>query len=225
MRLLIVEDERKLARLLQGLLQDENHAVDLAFDGEEAMEFVRSGDYDLIILDVMLPRMDGLEVCREIRAKRIQTPILMLTARTSVEDRVAGLDAGADDYLSKPFDLDELAARVRALLRRSGGRTNPLLTHGDIHFDPASNLVTYKGKNISLSSRELMVLAALIEKPGAVLSRAQLVDKVYGWNDEVESNTIEVHVHALRKKLSPGVIRNIRGLGYMLSNNESPCVD
>src|SRR5258708_10340877 len=125
MRLLIVEDERKLARLLQGLLQDENHAVDLAFDGEEAMEFVRSGDYDLILLDVMLPRIDGLEVCRQIRGKRIQTPILMLTARTSIEDRVAGLDAGADDYLTKPFAFAELLARIRALSRRgsppSGG--------------------------------------------------------------------------------------------------------
>ena len=225
MRLLLIEDDYMLGNSIRTGFYPYGFTVDWTQDGIAAEAALAAETYSAVLLDLGLPRKSGLEVLKKMRSDSNGTPVIILSASDRVLNRIEGLDAGADDYLSKPFDLDELAARVRALLRRSGGRTSPLLTHGDIHFDPASNTVAYKGKNIALSSRELMVLAALIEKPGAVLSRAQLVDKVYGWNDEVESNTIEVHIHTLRKKLSPGVIRNIRGLGYMLAGEENSCVN
>ncbi|AMP04615.1 response regulator [Collimonas pratensis] len=223
MRILLIEDDYMLGNSIRKGFYPYGFTVDWTQDGIAAEAALAAESYSAVLLDLGLPRKSGLEVLKKMRADGNSTPVIILSASDRVLNRIEGLDAGADDYLNKPFDLDELAARVRALLRRSGGRTNPQLVHGDIHFDPASNTVAYKGKQVGLSGRELMVLAALIEKPGAVLSRAQLVDKVYGWNDEVESNTIEVHIHALRKKLAPGVIRNIRGLGYMLSSSDSLC--
>ncbi|AMP15328.1 response regulator transcription factor [Collimonas pratensis] len=223
MRILLIEDDYMLGNSIRKGFYPYGFTVDWTQDGIAAEAALAAESYSAVLLDLGLPRKSGLEVLKKMRADGNSTPVIILSASDRVLNRIEGLDAGADDYLNKPFDLDELAARVRALLRRSGGRTNPQLVHGDIHFDPASNTVAYKGKQVGLSGRELMVLAALIEKPGAVLSRAQLVDKVYGWNDEVESNTIEVHIHALRKKLAPGVIRNIRGLGYMLSSSDGLC--
>jgi two-component system response regulator QseB len=225
MRLLLVEDDYMLGNSIRKGFYPYGFIVDWTQDGIAAEAAMAVENYAAVMLDLALPRKSGLEVLKKMRSGSNSTPVIILSAADRVLNRIEGLDAGADDYLSKPFDLDELAARVRALLRRSNGRTSPVLTHGDIRFDPAGNTVSYRGKNIALGARELMVLAALIEKPGAVLSRAQLIDKVYGWNDEVESNTIEVHIHALRKKLSPGVIRNIRGLGYMLADNDKPHIN
>jgi two-component system response regulator QseB len=225
MRLLLVEDDYMLGNSIRKGFYPYGFIVDWTQDGVAAEAALAVETYAAVMLDLALPRKSGLEVLKKLRAGSNSTPVIILSAADRVLNRIEGLDAGADDYLSKPFDLDELAARVRALLRRSNGRASPVLTHGDIQFDPAGNTVSYKGKNIALGARELMVLAALIEKPGAVLSRSQLIDKVYGWNDEVESNTIEVHIHALRKKLSPGVIRNIRGLGYMLAADEKSCLN
>lgn len=220
MRLLLVEDDTMLGNSIRKGFYPYGFSVDWTQDGVAAEAALAAESYAAILLDLGLPRRSGMEVLKKLRADSNTTPVIILSASDRVFNRIEGLDAGADDYLNKPFDLDELAARVRALLRRSGGRPNPLLVHGDICFDPAANSVTYKGISVALSARELMVLAALIEKPGAVLSRAQLVDKVYGWGEEIESNTIEVHIHALRKKLAAGVIRNIRGLGYMLVGDE-----
>jgi two-component system response regulator QseB len=225
MRLLLVEDDYMLGNSIRKGFYPYGFIVDWTQDGIAAEAALAAESYAAVLLDLALPRKSGLEVLKKLRSGSDRTPVIILSANDRVLNRIEVLDAGADDYLSKPFDLDELAARIRALLRRSSGRVSPLLIHGDIHFDPACNTVSYQGKNIALSARELMVLAALIEKPGAVLSRAQLIDKVYGWNDEVESNTIEVHIHALRKKLSPGVIRNIRGLGYMLADDKRPRVN
>jgi DNA-binding response OmpR family regulator len=220
-RLLIVEDERKLARLLQGLLQDENHAVDLAFDGEEGMEFVRSGDYDLIILDVMLPRMDGLEVCRQIRAKRIQTPILMLTARTSIEDRVAGLDAGADDYLIKPFAFAELLARIRALSRReSPSSVGNRLVVGEISLDLKTREVRRGEKRIDLTPKEFALLEYFMRHPNQVLSGQQIADHVWSYDFDGLTNRVAVYVSYLRKKLEAkegsAPIQTVHGVGYRL---------
>jgi DNA-binding response OmpR family regulator len=220
-RLLIVEDERKLARLLQGLLQDENHAVDLAVDGEEAMEFVRSGDYDLVILDVMLPRMDGLEVCRRMRAKRIQTPILMLTARTSIEDRVAGLDAGADDYLTKPFAFAELLARIRALSRReSPSSVGNRLVVGELSLDLKTREVHRGEKRIDLTPKEFALLEYFMRHPNQVLSGQQIADHVWSYDFDGLTNRVAVYVSYLRKKLEAkdgaAPIQTVHGVGYRL---------
>ncbi|RXZ36624.1 DNA-binding response regulator [Oxalobacteraceae bacterium CAVE-383] len=225
MRLLLVEDDYMLGNSIRSGFYPYGFTVDWTQDGIAAEAALATESYAAVLLDLALPRKSGIDVLKKLRSTRNSTPVIILSAADGVLNRIEGLDAGADDYLSKPFDLDELAARIRALLRRSSGRASSVLTHGDLEFDPAGNTVTYQGKSIPLGARELMVLAALIEKPGAVLSRAQLIDKVYGWNDEVESNTIEVHIHALRKKLAPELIRNIRGLGYMLAGAEKLRVD
>jgi len=176
-----------------------------------------AGTYALVLLDLGLPGRGGLQWLKDLRARGQAIPVLILTARDAVSDRVAGLDRGADDYLVKPFDLSELAARIRALLRRQAGRATPLLCHGDVTLDPVTREATLKGKPVTLSSREFALLSALIERPSAVLSRAQLEERLYGWGDEVESNAVEVHIHHLRRKLGANFIRNVRGLGYTLS--------
>ena len=224
MRLLLVEDDYMLGDSIRKGFYPYGFTVDWTQDGIAAEAALAVGSYAAILLDLALPRKSGMDVLRKLRSCSNRTPVIILSAADRVFNRIEGLDAGADDYLSKPFDLDELAARIRALIRRSCGRASSVLTHGELQFDPAGNTASYGGKPVALSARELMVLAALMEKPGAVLSRAQLIDKVYGWNDEVESNTIEVHIHALRRKTAPGLIRNIRGLGYMLAD-ENPRVD
>jgi DNA-binding response OmpR family regulator len=221
MRLLIIEDERKLARLLQGLLEDENHAVDLAFDGEEGLEFVRAGDYDLIILDVLLPGMDGLEVCRNIRRMKVRTPILMLTARTSIEDRVAGLDAGADDYLTKPFAFAELMARVRALSRREVPDSvgNQLLV-GELSLDVKTREVLYGDRRIDLTPKEFALLEYFMRHPNQVLTGQQIADHVWSYDFDGLTNRVAVYVSYLRRKLEgsndKAPIQTVHGVGYRL---------
>jgi len=188
--------------------------VDWMRDGATALAALRDTEYDLLVLDLGLPGRNGLDVLRDVRRAGATVPVLILTARGEIADKVAGLDAGADDYLVKPFDLAELAARARALLRRRGGRAQPLIEHLGVTLDPAAHRVTHDSKEIALSAREYAILAALMERPGAILSRPQLEERLYGWGDEIESNAIEVHIHALRRKLTPAFIQTVRGLGY-----------
>jgi two-component system response regulator QseB len=175
--------------------------------------------YDGVLLDLGLPRMDGLEVLRAQRRKGNDIPVLVITARDAIEDRVEGLDVGADDYLVKPFNMEELAARIRALMRRRAGRASPIIALGDLRLNPATREVTLAGKPLALSARELALLSALVDRPGAVLSRSQLEEKLYGWGEEVESNTVEVYIHMLRKKLGADFIKTVRGVGYMVSKS------
>ena len=178
---------------------------------------VAASPYSLVILDLGLPRRDGIDVLKSIRERRLGVPVLVMTARDTVRDRIKGLDAGADDYLIKPFDLDELTARARALIRRAAGRAEPLIERGALAINPATREVSWRGEPVALSAREYALLAALAERAGLVLSRSQLEEKLYGWNEAVGSNAVEVHIHNVRKKLGDGVIRNVRGMGYTLA--------
>lgn len=215
MRILLAEDDPMIgASVRQGLTQD-GFTVDWVRDGRAAELALGERVHDALLLDLGLPRKTGLEVLAAMRRGGDSRPVLVITARDAVGDRVAGLDTGADDYLIKPFDLDELAARLRALLRRGSGRAQPLLALGDIDLDPATRVVRRGGEPVALSAREFALLEALLARPGAILSRSQLEDKLYGWSDSVESNAVEVHIHALRKKLGAGLIRNVRGVGWM----------
>jgi two-component system, OmpR family, response regulator QseB len=216
MRLLLVEDDPMLGASVQRGLGLQGHAVDWVQDGRTAGTALASEPYDVVLLDLGLPGLGGLDVLQEHRRRGGQAPVLILTAQDAVADRVAGLDAGADDYLAKPFDLDELAARVRALHRRSTGRAVPLLEHGALVLDPAAHQVLSDGVPVALSSREFEILHALLEHPGRPISRARLEERLYGWGDQVESNAVEVHVHALRKKLGAGLIKTLRGVGYVI---------
>ena len=214
MRLLLVEDDALIGRGVADALSDEGYAVDWVRDGAAGLAQLATGVHDLVILDLGLPERDGLSVLREARARSIALPVLVLTARDAPSDRVLGLDGGADDYLVKPFDLDELAARIRALLRRRVGRSDPIISHRGVTLNPSTHQVQLNGRPVTLQPREFYLLLAMIERPGAVLSREQLREKLYGWGDNVESNTIEVYVHALRKKLGADYIRTVRGVGY-----------
>jgi DNA-binding response OmpR family regulator len=214
MRLLLVEDDPMIGKAARHGLQLAGFTVDWVLDGQAAGNAIRSGVYDLCLLDLGLPGRDGMAVLRELRAGLDALPILIVTARDAVEDRIAGLNAGADDYLLKPFDLDELVARVRALLRRRVGTAFPLLKCGSLTLDTVRKEVSLAGRPVALSARELALLEALMQQPGAVLSREKLEDSVYGWNEEIGSNAVEVHLHNLRRKLGSDVIRNVRGVGY-----------
>jgi DNA-binding response OmpR family regulator len=216
MRLLLVEDDPMVGESIRDGLGQEGYAVDWVRDGKAAETALGAEPYAAVLLDLGLPRRDGLEVLRAARARRNAVPILVITARDAVADRVKGLDAGADDYLVKPFDLDELAARVRALVRRAEGRAAPVVRHGPIALDPATREVTLRGKAVALSGREFALLQALLQRPGVVLSRAQLEERLYGWEEEVGSNAVEVHIHNLRRKLGADAIRNVRGVGYTI---------
>ncbi len=220
MRLLLVEDDEMIGAAAREGLRQEGHAIDWVRDGAQAEAAAANGVYDLVLLDLGLPRRDGLSVLRNLRAKHNEVPVLVITARDAVADRVAGLDAGADDYLVKPFDLDELAARVRAVLRRRAGRSSSVLRIGELEIDTAARQVRWKDRNVMLSAREYALLEALADRPGAFLSRAQLEERLYGWDEEIGSNAVEVHIHALRRKLDPALIRNVRGLGYSLAKDE-----
>ena len=220
MRILLAEDDPMIgASVRQGLTQD-GFTVDWVRDGRAAELALGERVHDALLLDLGLPRKAGLEVLAAMRRGGDTRPVLVITARDAVGDRIAGLDTGADDYLVKPFDLDELAARLRALLRRGAGRAQPVVTLGDIELDPAARAVRRGGEPVSLSAREFALLEALLARPGAILSRTQLEDKLYGWSDAIESNAVEVHIHALRKKLGVGLIRNVRGVGWMAAKPE-----
>ncbi|MDH5691744.1 MAG: response regulator [Gammaproteobacteria bacterium] len=216
MRLLIVEDDPLLGEGIQAGLSQEGYAVDWVEDGEAADTALITNEYELMVLDLGLPKKSGLEVLKNLRLKENDLPVIILTARDTVEDRVAGLDSGADDYLTKPFELGELSARIRALLRRRGGRSSPVISHGNLTLDPASHTVTQDGKTVDISPREFTILQLLLENRGKVMSRSRLEEGLYAWNDEVESNTVEVHIHHLRKKLGAELIRTIRGVGYIV---------
>ena len=219
MRLLLVEDDRLLGEGIEMGLKQQAYTVDWLQDGEAAVLAMLHEDYDAVVLDIGLPRKNGIEVLKEVRRKGRMEPVLILTALDAIEDRVAGLDAGADDYLTKPFDLNELYARIRALIRRSAGRAEAKIIHGDLELDPASHKVNFSGKPVDLSRREYTVLLELMENRGRVLSRRQLEQGLYGLGEEVESNAVEVHVHHIRKKIDSKLIRTVRGVGYIIEKN------
>lgn len=216
MRLLLVEDDPMIGASVQRGLKQEGYTVDWVRDGAAAELVVADGVHQMILLDLGLPRKSGLELLAGLRRRGVATPVLVITARDSVADRVKGLDAGADDYLVKPFDLDELSARIRALMRRQGGRATPVIEVGSLSLDPATHAVMLDGVPVSLSRREFSLLHALMKQPGVPLSRAQIEESLYGWNEEIESNAVEVYIHSLRRKLGMERIRNVRGVGYMV---------
>lgn len=216
MRILIVEDDPLLGDGLKAGLQHMGFQPDWVGDGIEALNALTSEDYAAVILDIGLPRIDGHELLARLRAAKNQTPIVILTARDTKQDKLRGLDGGADDYVIKPVDLDELAARLRALIRRAGGRATPRLTCGPVELDPAARRTWHNGESVDLSAREFAILEALMENAGRVMSRAQLEAAIYGWGEGAESNTVEVYVHYLRKKLGADFIKTLRGVGYMI---------
>jgi two-component system response regulator QseB len=216
MRVLVVEDDRMIANGLHTALRQDGYAVDGVSDGRSASEALRSSKFDLVLLDLGLPGRDGLEVLRDLRRRGDATPVIIVTARDDIENRIEGLDAGADDYIVKPFDLNEVAARMRSVLRRAAGRGDPCIRHRGICLNPVSHEVERDGEPVILSAHEFAVLEALLQRPGAVLSRAQLEDRLYGWSDSIESNAIEVYVHGLRRKLGSDAIRTLRGVGYFV---------
>jgi two-component system response regulator QseB len=221
MRLLLVEDDLMIGESVLDLLRHEGYAVDWVKDGEMASTAFDTLTYDLVLLDLGLPKRDGLAVLRALRARKDRTPVLIVTARDSVAQRVEGLDAGADDYIVKPYDLDELLARIRALIRRAAGRAEPVYAHMGVSIDPATREVVANGQAVVLSSREWALLQLLLARPGVVFSRKQLEEKLYSWKDEVSSNAIEVYIHGLRKKLGNELIQNVRGVGYMIPQTDS----
>jgi two-component system response regulator QseB len=217
MRLLVVEDDPMIGRAVLAGLHGAGYAADWARDGAEAELALANGVYDLALLDLGLPRRDGLDLLKDVRRSGKDLPVVVITARDGLEDRVSGLDSGADDYLVKPFDLDELLARVRAVLRRRAGRGRPEIAYGALVLDPSRRAVTFRGQAVEVTAREFSVLEMLMQDPGAVVSREKLEDAIYGWGEEVGSNSIEVHLHHLRRKLEPRVIRNVRGVGYRVA--------
>ncbi len=217
MRVLLVEDDFMIGNVVQQELRDSSYAVDWVCDGQAAMTSLAALTYSLILLDLGLPKMDGMKVLQAIRQAKNDVPILVLTARDATDDRVAGLDAGADDYLVKPFAMKELLARMRALTRRKENSVGPTLSNGLVSLDPATHQAHVGGVDVRLTAREFSLLQSLLLRPGAILSRAELENRLYGWNEEVESNAVEFLIHALRKKLGADIIKNVRGVGWMVS--------
>jgi len=205
-----------IAQGLQTALRQDGYAVDHVSDGRSAAEALRTSHFDLVLLDLGLPERGGLEVLRELRGRGDSTPVIIVTARDDVKNRIEGLDAGADDYIIKPFDLDEVSARMRSVLRRAAGRGDPCIRHRGISLNPVTHAVERDGMPVVLSAHEFSVLEALQQRPGAVLSRAQLEDRLYGWSGQIESNAVEVYVHGLRRKLGSDAIRTLRGVGYFV---------
>ncbi len=216
MRVLLVEDDELLGSGICDALERTRYTVEWVRDGAQALEALRGSGVDLAVLDLGLPRMDGMEVLRRAREAGVTTPVLVLSARDTTLQRIGGLDAGADDYLTKPFDLDELMARIRVLERRTRGAVVNVIRHGTIEVDTSAMTVSVDGRTVELQRREYMVLRKLLENIGHVLSRQQLVDNIYGWDSELESNALDVHIHNLRRKLHPGLIRTVRGVGYVI---------
>ncbi|MFT3736125.1 MAG: response regulator [Rhodocyclaceae bacterium] len=216
MRLLLVEDDVMIGASVIDLLRAETYAVDWVRDGTMAETALNSQAYDLVILDLGLPRKDGLDVLRAVRDRKLRTPVVITTARDAIAQRIAGLDAGADDYLVKPYDVDELLARIRALIRRSAGRAEPVYTYQNVSINPGTREVLIDGEPVILSAREWAVLEPLLARPGMILSRAQIEEKLFSWKDDINSNAVEVYIHGLRKKLGAGLIQNVRGVGYLV---------
>jgi len=217
MRVLLVEDDPMIGSVVQNALRDASYAADWVRDGEAALTAMLALEYELVLLDLNLPRIDGMAVLQRIRKARNDVPVLLLTAREATEDRVAGLDGGADDYLVKPFAMSELMARMRALTRRKDGSARTVLGNGVVELDPATHEARVGTTTVRLTAREFPLLQALLVRPGAILSRSELENRVYGWNEEVESNAIEFLIHSLRKKLGSEVIKNVRGVGWMVT--------
>jgi DNA-binding response OmpR family regulator len=216
MRILLVEDDPMIGDSVRASLRQEGYAVDWVRNGRMADTALSSEHFDLVLLDLGLPGADGIAVLRGLRSRKIRTPVIVITARDSVEDRIKGLDAGADDYVVKPFDPDELAARIRSALRRSAGHAEPEIEILGVRINPATKEVARNGQPVLLSAREYAIVEALMLRPGAILSRAQLEQRMYGWGEEIESNTVEVYIHAVRRKLGTDFIRNVRGVGYFI---------
>jgi len=209
-----------IARGMQTGLRHGGFAVDWVADGAAADAALRTSDFDLVLLDLGLPKRDGQTVLRDLRARGDTTPVIVLTARDEKHHRIAGLNAGADDYIVKPFDLDEVIARMRSVLRRSAGRAEPAIQHGDLRVDPTTRSVQRKGESVAVSAHEFAVLEALLQRPGVVLSRTQLEDRLYGWSDSIGSNAVEVYIHGLRRKLGSNSIRTVRGVGYFVPKEQ-----
>ena len=220
MRLLLVEDDEILGDGLVAGLKMEGYAVDWLTNGKLADEALKLNTYELIVLDLNLPDMDGMSILKALRARKDETPVMVLTAKDTISDRVLGLDSGADDFVIKPFELDEVCARLRALARRSEGRSAPTIEYKGISLDPASHLVIYNDEKVELSQKEFEILSFLMGNIGKVVSRSRLEESLYSWDSDVESNTVEVHIHYLRKKLDPTLIRTVRGVGYIMDNDE-----
>jgi two-component system, OmpR family, response regulator len=216
MRILLVEDDRMIGGDLSDALRRDGHSVDWAVDGQAGELALTTTRFDLALLDLGLPRKGGLEVLRALRQRDDPTPVIVITARDALEERVDGLDLGADDYLVKPFEIAELKARMRAVARRHAGRARPRLSNGPITVDPATREVWLEGEEVALSAKEYAVLYVLLERPGAILSRQQIEERIYGWNEEVESNAVDVLIHYLRRKLGAAAIKNVRGAGWMV---------
>jgi two-component system response regulator QseB len=214
--LLLVEDDPLLGEGLKMALARDGYTVDWLRNGKQALQALATDEFSVVILDLGLPGLDGIEVLTRTRAKGTTTPVLILTARDAIPDRVTGLDQGADDYLTKPFDIEELSARVRSLIRRSQGRSQPLLIHGDVQIDPAAQTLSKAGQTIDLSQKEFIIIRYLMEHKGRPISRSRLEEQLYGWDKEIESNALEVHIHNLRKKLGSDLIKTVRGVGYRL---------
>jgi Response regulators consisting of a CheY-like receiver domain and a winged-helix DNA-binding domain len=216
MRILVVEDDESLGSGLCTALGQDGYTVDWLKDGLHASQALQSEHFDLVILDVGLPRMDGFSVLKNMRLLKSEIPVLVLTARDAIEDRITGLDAGADDYLVKPFEVDELKARVRALIRRASGRASAHIEYKNIRIEPNAQQVFMEDKEVTLTRREYSLLVELVSHPGHVFTRDVLQQLLYGWGDDVESNTLEVHIHHIRKKLFSGLVRTVRGVGYIV---------
>ena len=217
MRILLVEDDRMIGEAVKQSLKDAAYAVDWVRDGQTAVTTLDSQEYGVVLLDLGLPGKDGMQVLRSIRAKGALVPVVIVTARDALKDRIRGLDGGADDYVLKPFEMAELLARIRAVVRRKAGVAGPVLASGALTLDPATREASVSGTSTRLSSREFALLQALMFRPGAILSRSELEDRIYGWNQEVESNAIEFLIYALRRKLGSTTIKNVRGVGWMVS--------
>ncbi|MEN9847947.1 MAG: hypothetical protein RL368_687 [Pseudomonadota bacterium] len=216
MRLLLIEDDALIGDGIQAGLNQVGYAIDWVQNAEAGEHALNIESYDGLILDVGLPRQSGLSLLKKLRSAGNKLPVLILTARDSIHDKIKGLDTGADDYMIKPFDLEELAARLRAILRRAQGRATPCLEYGALRLDPAAKILTLEAEPITLSQKELLILQTLLENIGKILSRSRLEESLYGWDDMIESNAVEVHIHHLRKKLGKNLIRTIRGIGYMI---------
>lgn len=217
MRILLAEDDRLIGTAIQQALRDEAYALDWVQDGESALTALAAQNYGLMLLDLGLPRLDGVAVLRQMRQSQQRLPVIIITARDGLDDRIQGLDLGADDYLVKPFAVVELLARIRAVSRRHQGNAAPVLGNGLLELDPATHIVTRGENTFTLSAREFALLQALLTRPGAILSRSELEDRIYGWNEEVESNAVEFIIHSLRKKLGSDAIKNVRGVGWMVA--------